>query len=63
MARTTTPESNVLFSIENEELLHFADEQFEHEPGDQVIRNILNFSKAYEVKPSKRLDHVEHLLN
>lgn len=62
MAKTTTPK-NVLFTVNSEDLLHMADDTAQFEPGEHTIRNILAFSKAYEVKSSKNLAHIEHLLN
>lgn len=34
-----------------------------HSPKKQTIRNILAYSKALEVKPSKAVDHVSVVLN
>ncbi len=32
-------------------------------PSKSVIRNILNFSKALKVEPSKQLGHITYLMN
>jgi hypothetical protein len=34
-----------------------------HEPDDQVIQNILNYSKALQVKHSNLLGHISNLNN
>ena len=34
-----------------------------HEPSEQVIKAILNYSKALSVQPSKNIKHVELILN
>ncbi|MCW3085460.1 MAG: hypothetical protein JWP12_2826 [Bacteroidetes bacterium] len=37
--------------------------EFPYEPGNQVINNILNYSKALSVRKSKGGDHFEMVLN
>lgn len=44
-------------------LLEFASEDFQWEPSEQTIANILNYSKALEVKPSVMINHIESVLN
>lgn len=44
-------------------LLEFASEAYQWEPSEQTINNILNYSKALEVKPSAMINHIESVLN
>lgn len=44
-------------------LLEFVAEDFQWEPSEQTIANILNYSKALEVKPSVMINHIESVLN
>jgi hypothetical protein len=37
--------------------------QFPFEPGDSVINNILNYSKALSIRKSKNVEHIEVVLN
>lgn len=37
--------------------------EFPHEPGNDVINNILNYSKALSIRPSKRGGQFEMVLN
>jgi hypothetical protein len=36
---------------------------FPYEPGDNIISNILNYSKALSIRKSKRMEHFEMVLN
>lgn len=64
MSKTTTLNfDNDELRVNNEDLLHFAEEDFSYEPSEGTIRNILNYSKALEVKPSKSINHFESVLN
>lgn len=64
MGRTTTIFNEGLTSEEEREmLLEFASEDFQWEPSEQTIANILNYSKALEVKPSVMINHIESVLN
>lgn len=38
-------------------------EEFPYEPGNNVINNILNYSKALSIKKSKSMSHFEIVLN
>ena len=38
-------------------------EEFPYTPGNNVINNILNYSKALSIRTSKRLEHFEIVLN
>jgi len=40
-----------------------ADNEFPYEPGNNVINNILNFSKALSIRKSKKIDYFEVVLN
>lgn len=64
MGRTTTL-FNTEFKTEEEQemLLEFASEAYQWEPSEQTINNILNYSKALEVKPSAMINHIESVLN
>ncbi len=37
--------------------------EFPFEPGNNVINNILNYSKALSIRKSKSLEHFEMVLN
>jgi hypothetical protein len=37
--------------------------EFPYEPGDSVINNILNYSKALSIRKSKNVEHIELVLN
>ena len=37
--------------------------EFPHEPGNNVINNILNYSKALSIRKSKNGEHFEMVLN
>jgi len=37
--------------------------EFPYEPGNTVISNILNYSKALSIRKSKNLEHFEMVLN
>lgn len=39
------------------------EKEFPYEPGNQVINNILNYSKALSVRKSKSNDTIEMVLN
>lgn len=39
------------------------EKDFPFEPGNNVINNILNYSKALSIRPSKSLEHFEVVLN
>lgn len=36
---------------------------FPYEPGNNIINNILNYSKALSIRKSKRMDYFEMVLN
>ncbi|TND07651.1 MAG: hypothetical protein FD123_2970 [Bacteroidetes bacterium] len=64
MDQTTTLNfENDDLKVSNDDLLHFAEEDYPFEPAESTIRNILNYSKALEVKPSKNMQHFESVLN
>lgn len=64
MSRTTTLKiENSDLQVNSEDLINFAAENDQYEPSEQVIKNILGFSKALEVKPSKSMKHFETVLN
>jgi hypothetical protein len=37
--------------------------EFPYEPGDSVINNILNYSKALSIRSSKNVEYIEVVLN
>lgn len=37
--------------------------EFPYQPGDNVINNILNYSKALSIRKSKSMEHFEMVLN
>jgi hypothetical protein len=37
--------------------------EFPYEPGNNVINNILNYSKALSIRKSKNIEHFEMVLN
>ena len=37
--------------------------EFPYQPGDNVINNILNYSKALSIRRSKNMEHFEMVLN
>ena len=37
--------------------------EFPYEPGDNVINNILNYSKTLSIRKSKNMEHIEIVLN
>lgn len=37
--------------------------EFPYQPGDNVINNILNYSKALSIRRSKSMEHFEMVLN
>jgi hypothetical protein len=60
MSKTTTKKNSEILKM-NEEINH--NEEFSSEPGNNVINNILNFSKALSVKKLKNESYVELVLN
>lgn len=52
----TSPKNEMNDALENEK-------EFPYEPGNQVINNILNYSKALSVRKSKSNDTIEMVLN
>lgn len=42
---------------------HDDSKEFPYEPGDNVINNILNYSKALSIRKSKSGEHFEMVLN
>jgi|GEM_PF-1920715 len=63
MSKTTTLKDEFELKVSSEDLADFAGETEKYEPSEQTIRNILAFSKAYEAKPSKTINHIEAVLN
>ncbi len=47
----------------NEELDNAKAKEFPYQPGNNVINNILNYSKALSIRKSKSLAHFEMVLN
>jgi hypothetical protein len=63
MSSTSTPKkmSTTINQKMNEEFDN--KNEFPFEPGNNVINNILNFSKALSVKKSKSVNFIEMVLN
>lgn len=62
MAKTSTKKNNVSFNTEmNKEVDN--SKEFPYEPGNNVINNILNYSKALSIRKSKSMDYFELVLN
>lgn len=62
MAKTST--LNVMnFSINNEDLFRFAEEDFSDEPGQHVVDSLLRFSRSLEVRPSILVGQIETVKN
>jgi hypothetical protein len=59
---STTKKITLLTSTEMNEQLDNKKE-FPFEPGNNVINNILNYSKALSVRKSKSITHFEMVLN
>jgi hypothetical protein len=57
----TSTKKNLSDSKLNKEMDDAKD--FPYEPGDNIINNILNYSKALSVRKSKQMDHFEMVLN
>jgi hypothetical protein len=60
MNKTSTKKSTDSLNtktIENRE------NDFPFEPGDDIVNNILNYSKALSVRKSKNVKHIEVVLN
>lgn len=61
MSKTSTkkiilPETNLNKESDNAN-------DFPYEPGDNIINNILSYSKALSVRKSKQMDYFEMVLN
>ncbi|MCE3278851.1 MAG: hypothetical protein K0S44_1042 [Bacteroidetes bacterium] len=63
MSKTSTKTKITTSPIEmtKEELDNIS--EFPYEPGQNVINNILNYSKALSIRKSKNLVHFEMVLN
>ncbi|MCC6837078.1 MAG: hypothetical protein IT234_00955 [Bacteroidia bacterium] len=62
MNRTSTKKT---IEILNEQMNERADDDknYPHEPESNIIKNILNYSKALSVRKSKNIEHIELVLN
>jgi hypothetical protein len=49
--------------IDSAELLSYAEENSNHEPGDHVIDSLLRFSRSFEVRNSELTGKVEFIFN
>jgi hypothetical protein len=62
MNKTSTSKKNVgLISKMKEEIDNR--NEFPFEPGENIINNILNYSKALSIRKSKSMEHFEMVLN
>ena len=57
----TSTKKNLSDSKLNKEIDDAKD--FPYEPGDNIINNILNYSKALSVRKSKQMEYFEMVLN
>ncbi|MFY9307435.1 MAG: hypothetical protein WAQ28_00150 [Bacteroidia bacterium] len=57
----TSTKKNLSDSKLNKEMDDAKD--FPYEPGDNIINNILNYSKALSVRKSKQMEYFEMVLN
>jgi len=63
MNKTSTPEKIIEpANLKMNEVLD-NENKFPFQPGDNVISNILNYSKALSIRKSKSLEHIEMVLN
>lgn len=62
MSKTSTKQITEPFNTKmNEEQDN--SKEFPYEPGESVINNILNYSKALSIRKSKNIEHIEIVLN
>jgi hypothetical protein len=62
MSKTSTTKKIITSPTNmNEELDNT--KEFPYEPGNNVINNILNYSKALSIRKSKNIEHFEMVLN
>jgi hypothetical protein len=62
MNKTTTLEMMNL-GIDSEDLFRYGNEEYNEEPGQHVIDNLLRFSKSLEVRSSKMIGQIESVTN
>jgi hypothetical protein len=62
MSKTSTTKK-IITSPENMNERIDNESDYQHEPGDNVINNILNYSKALSIRKSKNFDNFEMVLN
>ncbi|MSP69053.1 MAG: hypothetical protein EXR20_02145 [Bacteroidetes bacterium] len=62
MIKTTTLKS-INLEIDSEELLCFSNEEHNEEPRQHVIDNLLRFSRALKITPSKLVGTIESVMN
>ena len=66
MPKITNFDYSILLQKEQEmkEMLHLSNNKGKRTvPKDSTISNILNYSKALSVRPSKKIDYIEIVLN
>lgn len=61
MSKTSTKQIEPFNTKMNEETDN--SKEFPYEPGDNVINNILNYSKALSIRRTKTLEQIEMVLN
>jgi hypothetical protein len=62
MNRTSTKKITLPVNTKMNEQLD-NNKEFPFEPGNNVINNILNYSKALSIRKSKSIEHFEMVLN
>ena len=50
-------------NIDSEDLFRYGNEEYNEEPGQHVVDNLLRFSRSLEVRPSKMLGQIESVNN
>jgi hypothetical protein len=62
MIKTSTPDV-LNFSMNSEDLLRFAEEEFQEEPRQHVIDTLLRFSRSLEIRSSASVGPIETVAN
>ena len=62
MNKTTTLDMMNL-GIDSEDLFRYGNEEYNEEPGQNVIDSLLRFSRSLEIRPSKMIGQIEAVTN
>ena len=49
--------------IDSEDLFRYGNEEYNEEPSQNVIDNLLRFSRSLEIRPSKMVGQIESVTN